>query len=110
VPVVHGSSNGGDEMRNQRFETYTTEHRRTIDTYSCNNCGVTVDGEGVGSMPTGWHSLSFRDGDKYRSFHFDEYECLYGFVMAHEDALPSKLQEDLENSIAILTAEKELAR
>jgi hypothetical protein len=97
-------------MKAVRYEDYTMPMRRTVETYSCNNCGVTVDADKPATIPDGWHQLSRREADTWRSFHFDEYECMFGFVMAHEDGLPTKLQEDLENSIAILTAEKEMAK
>ena len=89
-------------MRTTRTEVYTMEHHRTVATLTCNACGTVADDQPMG-RPEGWHSLFHQEEGRNTTFDFCEYECLYGFVMAHEDGLPTRLQMELEASVAQLT-------
>lgn len=90
-------------MRKQREETYTEERRRIIEQLSCNECGMTVDLESQTRRPEGWVTVYTQDGGFNRAWDFDDWECLMVWVNAHQSGPPSKLQEDLEASVAALT-------
>jgi hypothetical protein len=92
-------------MKKTRTEEYVQTLYRQIDQVACDNCGTVIDSP-TSTFPPGWFSLSTTDGERFRSWHFDHWDCLMGFVTAHEEP-PSKLLEQLTASVEAERAKRE---
>ncbi len=92
--------------RQTRTESYQQEMFKVIETMACDNDGVLIDVPLPQRRPDGWITVYHQEERYGHSWDFCSYECFYGWVTAHEDGFPSKLQEQLEASVAMLTEAK----
>ena len=108
MPVVHGSTNGGDKVRTHRYEEYTETRTRTVETLTCNQCGEITDVTPT-TRPEGWITVFRQIDGRNATWDFCPGDCFTLWACQLDETTGGYLQP-WKDTIDILKAERELAR
>ena len=95
-------------MKRTRYEPYTVEMTRTVESLACDSCGTLTDMIPL-HRPEGWITVFRQVDGKNVTRDFDSWNCFVGWVTAHDETDGGYLEAWTE-SIAAILAEKELSK